>query len=204
MSVSANSENVEKVAYGAGRERWRAALGGHGVQQVLRLASNLVIARLVAPEAFGLMAVAASIYIWAVMLTDIGIASNVIRSPNSAKPDFLRTIWTFWVLRGLAIWVITIIAALIVMALASGDRIPGEDSIFTPIRCPALGDDIGNGRADCYAGCVLARHESRQWPSASLVLRRARYRSRNRGRRCSTMIVTISFAAQRAMASGRW
>ena len=135
MSVSANSENVRKSLTARVASGGALALGGHGVQQVLRLASNLVIARLVAPEAFGLMAVAASIYIWAVMLTDIGIASNVIRSPNSAKPDFLRTIWTFSVLRGLAIWVITIIAALIVMAFASGDRI-SEDSIFSNPALP--------------------------------------------------------------------
>ena len=71
-----------------------AVMGGFGAAQVLRLISNLILTRLLMPEAFGLMAVAISVNIWAVMLTDIGIGSSVIRSPNSEKPEFLRTAWT--------------------------------------------------------------------------------------------------------------
>ena len=86
-------------------------MGGFGAGQVLRLISNLILTRLVAPEAFGLMAVAVSINIWAIMLTDIGIGSSVIRSKNSDDPDFLCTAWTMKILRNALVWLLILLAA---------------------------------------------------------------------------------------------
>ncbi len=104
-------------------------LSGFALGQILRLISNLILTRLVAPEAFGLMAVAVSINIWAVMLTDIGINTSVIRSRNSDNPDFLHTAWTMQIGRNLIVWVTIILAAAAVYALASNQIVRAE-SVF--------------------------------------------------------------------------
>ncbi|NNU17346.1 oligosaccharide flippase family protein [Parvularcula sp. ZS-1/3] len=67
---------------------------------VMKLASNLILARLVVPEAFGLIAVAMTINVAMTMMSDIGLRSSVIRSPNGAEPDFLRTVWTLNAIKG--------------------------------------------------------------------------------------------------------
>ena len=119
-----------------------AIMGGFGAGQILRLLSNLVLTRLLAPEAFGLMAVAVSINIWSVMLTDIGINTSVIRSSNSDKPEFLHTAWTIQILRNLLIWVIICTAALAVHYLASNNLVPAE-SIFADPLLPWVMAGIG-------------------------------------------------------------
>ena len=119
-----------------------AVMGGFGAAQVLRLISNLILTRLLMPEAFGLMAVAISVNIWAVMLTDIGIGSSVIRSPNSEKPEFLRTAWTVKILRNFLIWVIIVLAAVAISLLEGGGFVNAE-SIFTNPILPWLMAAIG-------------------------------------------------------------
>lgn len=108
-------------------------MSGFGAGQILRLLSNLILTRLLAPEAFGLMAIAVSINIWSVMLTDIGIATSVIRSPNSEKPEFLHTAWTMQILRNLLIWVIICAAAVAVYYLLSTPLIPPESIFANPL-----------------------------------------------------------------------
>ncbi len=48
-------------------------LGGVGGQQFLRLASNLILTRLMFPEAFGLMALIQTFMVGLQMFSDIGI-----------------------------------------------------------------------------------------------------------------------------------
>lgn len=88
------------------------------------------------------MAVALSINIWAVMLTDIGIGSSVIRSKNSDKPAFMRTAWTTQILRNLLVWGIIMLAALGVYLLTKGGAVNAE-SIFADPVLPWLMVAIG-------------------------------------------------------------
>jgi O-antigen/teichoic acid export membrane protein len=117
-------------------------LGGFGIAQVLRLISNLILTRFLAPEAFGLMSVAVSVNIWAIMLTDIGIASSVIRSRNSDDPDFLRTAWTMQIVRNLLIWVIVLLAAGALYLAASGGAFR-SDSIYSDPLLPWIMAAVG-------------------------------------------------------------
>ena len=120
-------------------------IGGFGLGQILRLASNLILTRLLVPEAFGLMAIAVSINIWAVMLTDIGINVSVIRSRNSDKPDFLRTAWTTQILRNFLMWVLICIGAAVVYYSAGAGSVR-PDSVFAnsllPLVMVALGTEL--------------------------------------------------------------
>ncbi|MEZ5916858.1 MAG: oligosaccharide flippase family protein, partial [Parvularculaceae bacterium] len=55
------------------------ALSGFGASQGIRLASNLVMTRLLAPDAFGLMGITLAIQIWLNMMSDLGLDASIIR-----------------------------------------------------------------------------------------------------------------------------
>lgn len=88
------------------------ALGGYAIGQVLRLASNLILARLLFPEAFGIMAIATAIYVGVVMLTDVGIGQSIIVHQDGGDDLFLDTAWVLQIIKGVLIAV--------VLALGSG------------------------------------------------------------------------------------
>ncbi len=80
--------------------------GGFAVQKVLQLGSNLILTRLLFPEAFGLMALATVFLVGLAMFSDIGLKPAVIRDPRGDEPEFLNTAWTIQVARGLLLCVI--------------------------------------------------------------------------------------------------
>lgn len=83
---------------------------GFVTAQALRFASNLVLARLLFPEAFGLMALVTVILVGAIMMSDAGIGQSIRQSARGDDPVFLNTAWTLQVGRGLFLW--AVIAAL--------------------------------------------------------------------------------------------
>ncbi len=82
------------------------SLGGHGVNQALRLVSNLVLARLLSPEAFGIMAITWLVINGLTMASDVGIRSAVVRDHGGDDRAFLDTAWTLQILRGLLLAVV--------------------------------------------------------------------------------------------------
>ena len=86
-------------------------VSGFGVAQILRLAANLVLTRLLFPEAFGLMAMLSLVLYGIVMLTDVGVAQAVIRSDRGEDLAFLDTAWSIQALRGLFLWVVASLLA---------------------------------------------------------------------------------------------
>lgn len=77
---------------------------GYGAGQALRLASNLVLARLLFPEAFGLMALVTVVTVGLAMFSDVGIGPAIAQNPRGDDPDFLDTAWTIQVVRGFCLW----------------------------------------------------------------------------------------------------
>jgi O-antigen/teichoic acid export membrane protein len=77
----------------------------------IRLASNLVLTRLLFPEAFGVMALVNSLMVGLAMFSDIGLATSVVQSPRGDDPRFLRTAWTLQVLRGVLLWLVAVALA---------------------------------------------------------------------------------------------
>lgn len=71
-----------------------------GIQQLVRLATQIVLAWMLAPEIFGLMLLVNTLRTGAELLSDIGIGQSVVRSPRGDDSDFLRVAWTLQVLRG--------------------------------------------------------------------------------------------------------
>ena len=88
---------------------WAVAQYGSG--QLIRLGSNLILWRLLFPDAFGLMAIVNTFIVGLAMFSDIGIGQNVIRHERGDDPDFLNTIWTIQVVRGLILAGIATLAA---------------------------------------------------------------------------------------------
>jgi O-antigen/teichoic acid export membrane protein len=82
-------------------------LGGYGISQVIRLLSSLILARLLFPEAFGLMALVNVFMQGLEMLSDIGLGPSIIQNKRGTEPKFLRTAWTLQILRGLALWLVS-------------------------------------------------------------------------------------------------
>lgn len=79
---------------------------GFGASLALRLTSNLLLTRLLFPEAFGLMAMVQIVLYGLVMLSDVGIWQGVVTSPRGSTRSFLDTAWTMLIIRGLGLWAV--------------------------------------------------------------------------------------------------
>jgi len=79
----------------------------YGATQALRLGSNLILTRLLFPEAFGLMVVVGIVLFGLTMLSDVGILQAVIQNPRGDDEDFLNTAWTLQIMRGGLLCVLT-------------------------------------------------------------------------------------------------
>ncbi len=85
---------------------------GYGGAQAIRLASNLILTRLLFPEAFGLMTLVTVVTVGLMMFSDVGIGPSISQSARGDDPDFLNTAWTIQVMRGAALWGVTLVLAL--------------------------------------------------------------------------------------------
>ena len=84
---------------------------GNGASQALRLLSNLVLSRLLFPEAFGLMALVTVFITGLQMLSDAGVSPSIMRNERGDTPQFLNTAWSVQVLRGAVLWILTVAIA---------------------------------------------------------------------------------------------
>jgi O-antigen/teichoic acid export membrane protein len=73
----------------------------HGLQLGLRLASSLILTRLLMPEAFGIFGPAMAVMFLLELLSDIGIRPAVVRSPNGEQAEFLGTAWSILLIRSI-------------------------------------------------------------------------------------------------------
>ncbi|MBI2435140.1 MAG: lipopolysaccharide biosynthesis protein [Candidatus Hydrogenedentes bacterium] len=86
-------------------------LGAYGTSQALRIASNLILTRLLFKEAFGLMLIVNVVLQGFQMLSDLGIGPSVVQNPKGEAPEFLWTAWTIQLIRGAGLWVIALLLA---------------------------------------------------------------------------------------------
>ncbi len=79
---------------------------GHLTNQALRLGGNLILTRLLFPEAFGLMAIVQSVIVGLIFLSDVGIDISIIQNKRGHEAAFVNTAWTMQVIQGVIIWLI--------------------------------------------------------------------------------------------------
>jgi len=87
-------------------------LGGYAISQVVRLGNNFLLARLLFPKAFGLMALVYTFLIALQMFSDIGINLSIIQNKRGDDPKFLNTAWTMQFFRGLVLWIFACLIAI--------------------------------------------------------------------------------------------
>lgn len=115
--------------------------GGWSLMQVvgvhgLRLASNLIMTRILLPEAFGLMAIVGILISGFTHFTDVGINRSIAREADGDQVRFLHVAWVFKIIRGGAIGAGVLLSALALWLLAPALAPPG--SVYADPRLPAL------------------------------------------------------------------
>ena len=73
---------------------------GTGVDQALGLTRNMILTRLLAPEAFGLMAIIMAVNLFFESFTDVGIGTAILQNPRGEDPEYLNA--AFWISLGRA------------------------------------------------------------------------------------------------------
>ena len=81
--------------------------GSYAITQVMRLGSNLILTRLLFPEAFGLMALVSVVLVGLAMFSDVGVGPAISQHPRGDERAFLDTAFTINVLRGGLLWLLT-------------------------------------------------------------------------------------------------
>jgi O-antigen/teichoic acid export membrane protein len=86
-------------------------VGAYGVGQLLRLVTNIFLARLLAPELFGIMLIVNSVRTGIDLMSDVGIGQNIIYHRDANDPEFYNTAWTLQVIRSVALWLAAVALA---------------------------------------------------------------------------------------------
>ncbi len=110
---------------------------GYGLLQVLRIASSLILTRLLIPEMFGIMAVAMMVQIAIAMLSDLGLRPAAIQSRMGDDQSYLDTAWTLQILHGCLIWFACVLAAIAIGRAAHYGLFPAG-SVYTVPELPAI------------------------------------------------------------------
>ncbi len=105
----------------------------HVVAQFLRLLGNLVMTRLLAPDAFGIMAIAMTVQAIVSLCADTGLRQAIIQSPNGGTVSFLNTAWTLEILRSCFIWATCLLIAIGLFAAGSFGWLPPGSVYSTPV-----------------------------------------------------------------------
>lgn len=81
-------------------------VAGYSISQGTRLVSNLILTRILFPEAFGLMAIIQVFMQGLAMFSDMGIGPSIIQDKRGNELNFLNTAWTIQVMRGFLLFII--------------------------------------------------------------------------------------------------
>jgi O-antigen/teichoic acid export membrane protein len=106
-------------------------LSGYFVGQVIRFGSNLVMTRLLAPEMYGLMTIAATVLSGLAMFVDLGLRLNFIQSKRD-DTAFLNTAWITQIIQGSLITFGALLLAALLGVLGSGHDVPKDSAYLDP------------------------------------------------------------------------
>ena len=81
---------------------------GHVASQIIRLGSNLLMTRLLNPDAFGLLAVVIVLMVGLNLFSDFGLNQSIVRSQRGEEPEFYNTVWTVQIIQGVVIFITAI------------------------------------------------------------------------------------------------
>ncbi len=139
--------------------------GAYSIEQATRLLSNLVLSRLLFPEAFGLVAASTSLLIGLMLVSDFGVRAAIIQNPRGDTDSFLRSAWVFQLSRGIVLWLVLIVCCGFLSLPFVHVLIPAQ-SAFSNSQFPLLTIVLG-------FGLVLSGLES---TAIALNMRRLNYK----------------------------
>jgi O-antigen/teichoic acid export membrane protein len=114
------------------------AMGSFVAAQIIRLVGNLLLTRLLFPEAFGLMAVVYVLMSGLAMFSDLGINQGIIRDQRGEEEDYLNTSWTIQILRGVLICILALLIAILLPMISSLGWIPQRSVYADPLLPPLI------------------------------------------------------------------
>ena len=97
--VTKNVEGLRSRVLRAGS--W--TIVGVALGQILRFGSNLVLTRLLFPEAFGIMAILTAVLVGVAMLSDVGLSMSIVRSKRGSDVAYMNTVWTMQIIKGVLV-----------------------------------------------------------------------------------------------------
>lgn len=83
--------------------------------QIIRFAANILLAKLLAPSAFGVVAIVNMLMLGINLFSDIGLRQVVIQRQGMVSREFLNTIWVIQIARGFIIWLVAIVLAVVLL-----------------------------------------------------------------------------------------
>ncbi len=131
-SDAAPKGNLKNRIFAAGSWNIAQLVSSH----IMRLLSNLVMTRLLAPEAFGLIAMVVTLNMALTLFTDIGIQKSIVREAKGDDPHFLRVAWVVQMMRSSFIAVVVVIAAICLLFLGPKFAMPG--TVYADTSLPWL------------------------------------------------------------------
>ena len=144
---------LRRRALAAGRNNVGALIVSQGATQALRFGSNLILTRLLAPEAFGVMLMITSVSYILTMLTETGISPFIVRSKSGVARSHLDTLWTVAVIRACLIGVVVVLGAPLIA------QATGKPEVAAPLQVAAIGFVLqGCGSLGPYI--ALRRHQA--------------------------------------------
>lgn len=111
-AITSQTSRIKGTSIKAKSARAAMALAaGAVIERCLRFVRYVILARILVPDQFGLMAlvmVASSAF---EALTEVGVKQSVIQSKRGADPEFLNVAWWFQAVRGVGLFLIGYLAA---------------------------------------------------------------------------------------------
>lgn len=131
---------------------------GYGLSQAIRLGSNLIMTRLLAPEMFGVMAICLSVMGMLLLMSDIGLRQNIVQSRRGDDPAFLDTAWVFQIIRGFVLCLVALgLSMALHLAILEG-MLPDKSVYSSPVLPLVF--------AVCSLSAVITGFRSTKWPTA--------------------------------------
>jgi O-antigen/teichoic acid export membrane protein len=103
--------------------KWTVA--GLGAANLLRLASNVILARLLVRDDFGVMLMVSTFVMGLGMFSDVGVGPCIVHSRRGDDPAFLDSAFSLQVLRGFLLFAAALLLAAPFAALYANEQHPG-------------------------------------------------------------------------------
>ncbi len=127
------SNSLRRRAISAGTWNLGALIASQGI----RLGGNLIMARLLLPEMFGIMTIATTVAVVIALLSDIGLHQNIVQSKRGNDPAFLNTAWTVQILRGLLLFALALLISVLAWFAQTVSFWPA-DSVYAAPELPLV------------------------------------------------------------------